>query len=387
MKHFLLKKLHFFIFIVPFITFAQEKNIEIEGTVIDETNITIPYASVSIVKKSIGTSSTDDGEFSLLISKNELQDTLSIISLGYKTFKIKIQDFISQEEKKILLKEDVADLDEVVLLKPKEYITKAFDKLKENTISTSHKLEMLFRRAVTEGGKAKFFVENYIKIKDKGPGYNFGTVQVTESRKSADYRVWKGKQAQHSVTYMGWSNPLRPDKRYLLKKLIWKKVGDSSYEGEDVVIIKGYPKGREYDYFKLYIGLENYGVYKIETRNAIYVYKKHKSGKLHLNYYSKEWIFPKKSLPEKYRNTKIGSVTYRSESFVYNVETNKKKFKVRGYGGDLDMGSLDLRYHPLFWRNLSSPPDTKFFKKIKSEIEGIYGVSLEKQYLYSNKIK
>lgn len=56
------------IFILPFSITAQEKKIEIKGTIFDGTNITVPYVSVSIIEKGIGTSSTEDGEFSILIT-------------------------------------------------------------------------------------------------------------------------------------------------------------------------------------------------------------------------------------------------------------------------------------------------------------------------------
>ena len=73
-------------------------------------------------------------------------------------------------------------------------------------------------------------------------------------------------------------------------------------------------------------------------------------------------------------------MSYRLEAFVYNVELDKKKINVDEFGGKTDMGSLDLPYNAKFWNNLSMPPDTKFFKKIKSELEGNFGVPLKVQY-------
>ncbi|GAL62712.1 hypothetical protein [Algibacter lectus] len=90
-------------------------------------------------------------------------------------------------------------------------------------------------------------------------------------------------------------------------------------------------------------------------------------------------------IPEEYWNTEAEKMSYRLEAFVYNIEIDKKKIRIRGFGDDTDMGSLDLPYHPQFWRNLSMPPDTKFYKKIKSELESNYGVSLEKQFELVNK--
>lgn len=365
--------------------FAQEKNIEIQGTIIDNNNYPIPYASIGIIKKYMGTSSTEEGTFSMRITKTELQDTLSISSLGYDSFKIKVQDYLDQPEKVIVLNESFTQISEVNILSPKQYVINALKELKNNTISTPHQLELLYRRAATEGGKSKFFVENYIKLRDRGPAYNLGIVQVLEARKSADYRIWKRKQWVHDINWMATGNPLRPsEKQPNLKKFTWKKVGDTSYEGEDVVILEGHGKNK-WNKIKLYIGLDNYGVYKIERQKATYIYKKHENGKLYLSYYSSEWGLSRQMIPEKYWNTPAEKMSYRLEAFVYNIEVDKKKIRIQAYGEDIDMGSLDLPYHPLFWENLSMPPDTKFFKTIKKELEDNYGVPLATQFNLVNK--
>jgi hypothetical protein len=364
---------------------SQEAKVEVDGVILDETNIPIPYVAIGIIEKHLGTSSTEDGEFSMLLTKTELQDSLSISCLGYNTIKIKAQDYLNKQEKKLVLIESVVEMSEIKLLNPIDYVLNAVKQLKENTINTPHQLELLYRRAATEGGKSKFFVENYIKIKDRGPSSYLGTVEVSEARKSADYRIWKRKQWTHSINYMASGNPLRPsEKQPNLKKFTWKKMGDSSYEGEDVVIIEGTGKNK-WDKIKFYIGLENFGVYRIENKKALYLYQKHENGKLYLSYYSNEWGFGRDMIPKEYWNTDAEKMSYRLEAFVYNIETDKKKIKVRSYGGDTDMGSQDLPYHPQFWKNLSMPPDTKFFKKIKSELESNYGVSLEDQFKIINK--
>ncbi|KAA5823736.1 carboxypeptidase-like regulatory domain-containing protein [Algibacter amylolyticus] len=372
-------------FLTPTIGQSQEGKVEIDGIILDETNFPVPYAAVGIVEKYLGTSSTEDGEFSMLVTKGELQDSLSISCLGYDTIKIKVEDYLNQEEKKIVLVESVFEMDEIKLLNPLEYVLNAQKSLKENTISTPHKIEMLYRRAATEGGRSKFLVENYIKIRDRGPAYPLGVVEVAEARKSADYRIWKRVQWTHSINHMANGNPLRPsEKQPNLKKFTWKKIGDSSYEGEDVLILEGTGK-KQWNKIKLYIGIDTYSVYRIEKQKALYIYQKHQNGKLYLSYYANEWGFQRDMIPEQYWNTEAEKMSYRLEAFVYNIEIDKKKIRIKSFGDDTDMGSLDLPYHPQFWRNLSMPPDTKFYKKIKSELESNYGVSLEKQFELVNK--
>lgn len=364
-------------------SYAQQ-SIEVKGIVLDEFDNPIPFAAISIVKKNRGTSSTEDGEFSLRITTSDLEETLSFTSLGFNSFKIKIKDFLAQAEKKIILKETVMEMDEITIVAPKTYVLNALKNLKENTLSKPHQIELLYRRAATEGGKSKFFVENYIKIRDRGPAYPLGVVQVTEARKSADYRIWKRKQWTHDINWMITANPLRPtDRTPNLKKFKWKIVGETSYDGEEVLIFEGEGK-QKWNKVKLYIGIDTYGIYRIERNKALLVYKRHENGKLYLSYYANEWGLGRGQIPKEYWNTEAEKMSYRLEAFIYKVETDKKKINVNAFGGDTDMGSLDLPYNPDFWKNLSMPPDTKFFKQIKSELEGNFGVPLEVQYNLAN---
>ncbi|WP_282135807.1 carboxypeptidase-like regulatory domain-containing protein [Seonamhaeicola maritimus] len=365
---------------------AQQK-IEISGIVLDEFNEPVPYVAVGIVEKYIGTASTEDGTFSFLVTAAEMQDSLSVSSLGYDPFKIKVADYLKLEKKEIVLKETVTELNEITLLSPKDYILNAIKALKDNTLSQPHKIELLYRRAAEEEGKAKFFVENYIKIRDRGAAYPMGIVEVEAARKSADYRYWKRKQWRHSIHDMFDVNPLRPNSSQHarnLKKLTYKKIGDSSYEGEDVVIIEARNPKIDWEKIKFYIGVDTYKVYRIERGGSLFVYKKHKTGKMVLSYFKNEWRFPKHQIPTELHGTIAETLRYKTEAFILEVETNKKKMRVVPYGVETDMGVLDLKYDANFWKNLSIPPDTKFYKRIKNELEGLFGVSLEKQYQIVN---
>ena len=60
-------------------SFSQSR-IVIEGSVVDEYEMEVPYAAVGIIKKNIGVTSTEDGTFSFFVSNNELDD-LSLIHI------------------------------------------------------------------------------------------------------------------------------------------------------------------------------------------------------------------------------------------------------------------------------------------------------------------
>ncbi|WP_282135806.1 carboxypeptidase-like regulatory domain-containing protein [Seonamhaeicola maritimus] len=368
------------IVLVPYHGISQ--NIEINGIILDESNNPIPFVAVGIVEKYIGTASTEDGEFSFLVTKNELKDSLSISSLGYDPYKIKVEDYLNNEKQEIILIESSTELDEVKILAPGEYVNLASKNLKNNTITAPHQVEMLYRSATTENGNSKYLVENYIKIRARGLGSYFGPMQIAESRKSADYRIWKSNLRWHSINALAHLNPFRPnDSQHArnIKKFIWKKIGDSSYEGEDVLILVGTNPKKKWESIKLYIGIDSYKVYRIERGNTLYIYKKHQSGKLILSYYKHDWDLSEDRIPVEYRHL-IKETHFKAEAFVYKIITDKKKIRVIPYGIDIDIGRDNLPYRKDFWNNLSAPPDTKFYKKIKDGLEGLYGVPLEKQY-------
>ena len=135
--------------LIAFLFFTQivsTQNIIIEGSVVDEFDYEVPFAAVGILKKNVGTTSTMEGTFSFLVTKNELNDILEISSIGFETIKINVQDFINRKDKKIILKEKLTALDEVVVKAPINYINQAIKSLKINTISKSHQLNILYRR-------------------------------------------------------------------------------------------------------------------------------------------------------------------------------------------------------------------------------------------------
>ncbi|MEC3906548.1 carboxypeptidase-like regulatory domain-containing protein [Tamlana sp. 2201CG12-4] len=376
-------------FLCVHLSVAQQKNIELNGLIVDESNYPVPYAAIGIPSKYIGTASTDEGSFYLLLSKENLSDSLEVSSIGYKSFKVKVEDFINKKEHTIVLIEEIVSLDEVQILKPAGYLKNAIKNLKNNTVSAKHELNMLYRRFSVEHGKARFFTEHYLNILDRGPNaMELDRIEVVEGRKSADYRFVKTKQNVHAVSIMAKQNPIR--RGVPIKNYKWSKIGDTSYDGEDVVIIEG-RKGKN-QYLRLYIGIDTYSVFKIETSalNAVYIYKKDKNGKLYLSYHNREWI-SKKPINDLQRrllevDSKAIKVSYRHEMFVLGLQTDKRKIKVKDFGGyGNDMGDVEVRYNPDFWNSFSLPPETAFYKKSVKELESIYGIPLETQFKLVNK--
>ncbi|WP_111706898.1 carboxypeptidase-like regulatory domain-containing protein [Lutibacter citreus] len=366
--------------------FSQQEKMVLEGVIKDEFNMTIPYASITIFNKNNGTSSTEEGGFTLSVSKENLKDSLFVSSIGFESLKLKVQDFINNKDKNIVLKEHVTSLSTVEILKNVDYVKRAIKNLRQNSVGSRHQLKILYRRASEEEGISRFFVEHYINVIDYGVGVSaFNDIEIMEGRKSADYRFVKKKFPIHNIKVMATRNPLREGIPF--KKYKWTKKGDTSYDGEDVVIMEG--RIGKQRFLRLYIGVDTYGIYKVETSDldAVYVYKKNKDGKLYLSYHNRVWksAVPLPEYQRKLRGITKGdnkiTVAYRHEAFVMGIETNRKKINFgKNYNEVMDMGDMKVPYHADFWKNFNVPPDTEFFRKIKSELESHYGVPLEKQY-------
>lgn len=388
------KSIHLFLgffFLVQTGIIAQ--NINIEGTILDENKNTIPYAAIGIVEKSIGTSSNDDGVFFLKLTSLNLSDTLTVSSIGFKSYKIAVKDYINKKEKTIILVEDVVSLDEITItnVKPNFYVKKALRNIRKTSLDSYHQLSILYRRFSTENYTPRFLVEQYINVLDKGLTLpSFEEIQVVENRKSADYRFVKKKQNFHAVAMIAKQNPLRKD--FYANDYKWEIKDYSSYDGEEIAILEGIMKGKPANWVRLFIGVETYGIYKLEKShlNAVYIYKKNQDGKLYLSYHNREYK-SKEPISLYYRNlmklkSKTMDVSYRHEAIVLGIETNWKNIDIRSNAlkNRTDMGDYTIPYRKDFWKNLSMPPDSKFYLDNKKGLEAIFGVPLEKQYQAAN---
>jgi len=386
------------VFFQPCIITAQNR-ISIEGVVYDEYDYPIPYASVGILKKNIGISSTEEGTFKFYISNNELSDVIEISSIGFEPFEITVQNFIALKDKTFILKEKITELNEVSIESPKNIVKNAFKKLKENTLSRKHKLGILYRRWSVEDKICRYFIEQYIDVLDRGPSSYIHAFDVLQSRTSSDYRFIKNEQDRHALQFMALNNPLRNGPS--IGSYNWKKIEDTFYEGEDVLVVQGTQQNGNSITF--YIGFESSKIYKIEKNtismnvgkslNALYIYKNNNQGKLFLSYHKRQWEGAVKT-PDHVKRAmrqagkkerKYIPISYRHEIFVLDLEDGDSKIKLENESLQQDMTLYKIPYDEQFWMNISLPPETKFYLKNINELEGLYDVPIETQFKFSNK--
>lgn len=229
------------VFLLITVVFYAQETIRVEGSITDKDKYPIPYAAVSILSKSIGTVSNDDGGFSLQLTRDNFKDVITISTIGFKTFTVKVEDFINQQQKTIVLIEDVVSLNEITLINYKDYVKEALKNLSKTTYKKGHQLNILYRRFSNENGISRFLVEHFLKIYDRGPtSVKFDEIEVAESRKSNDYRFAKKKQTFHAAVMIAKQNPLR--KLINRRAYNWKVIDDTSYDGEDIIVVEGREK-------------------------------------------------------------------------------------------------------------------------------------------------
>lgn len=103
----------------------------IEGKVISEEGIGIPYSTVGIVGKNFGAVAFEDGSFSLQMDESYLNDTIVFSALGFERKKMAYRDFVNAGHQQIQLAEKISILDEIVITPSKvKYKTMGGSRLK-----------------------------------------------------------------------------------------------------------------------------------------------------------------------------------------------------------------------------------------------------------------
>jgi hypothetical protein len=163
---------------------------EIRGRVLDKSDKQpLPYSSVYLSGKAIGTVTNDNGQFQLKLPSKYLADTIIVSSIGYKRIKAPVSTFLN-EEKDYLLKPDVISIQEVIIRKisPVNLLQSATEAVDENYPGRPAILTSFYREMIKKGSRymmvSEAILENY------KPGYNRSAasdqVKILKGRKSQD---------------------------------------------------------------------------------------------------------------------------------------------------------------------------------------------------------
>jgi hypothetical protein len=181
------------VFLICFSAFSQT---ELKNSVLDsETFLPLESASVYVKNTTIGTITNADGKFVLLVPQKYVNDSLVISSIGFKSYKIPVNEFDSSYD--VYLEPDVASLDEILLVadsRPKtgnDIVLRALERLPNNLPDSAYIEKGFVRHKERNKKEFKWLVEGAITLYDSS--YETETseilkVNVDEVRKSYDLR-------------------------------------------------------------------------------------------------------------------------------------------------------------------------------------------------------
>ncbi|SHG48258.1 carboxypeptidase-like regulatory domain-containing protein [Winogradskyella jejuensis] len=185
-----------FTLVFLFAAFFGFSQVEVKGKIVDFAQLLpIENASIYIKNTTIGTVSNSDGRFVLLVPNEHQNDTLVISSIGFKSFKVLVNEFDGSED--VFLEEDVATLDEIVIVadpRPttgNEIVLKAIEKLPETLPDSAYLQKGFLRHKERNKLEFKWLIESAITVYDSGYGSKSTEhlkVNVDEMRKSYDLR-------------------------------------------------------------------------------------------------------------------------------------------------------------------------------------------------------
>lgn len=170
--------------------------VEVKNKVVDfGTLMPIESASIYVKNTTIGTVSNSDGKFVLLVPNEFANDTLVISSIGYKSFKTPVNQFDNTAD--IFLEEDVASLDEIVLVaetRPKtgnDIVLRALERLPRNLPEQPYLEKGFLRHKERNKKEFKWLIESAITLYDssfQSKAAENLKINVDQVRKSYDLR-------------------------------------------------------------------------------------------------------------------------------------------------------------------------------------------------------
>jgi hypothetical protein len=162
---------------------------EIRGRVIDKSDKQpLPYSSIYLSGKAIGTVTNDNGQFQLKLPSKYLADTIIVSCIGYKRIKAPVSAFLD-EEKDYQLKPDVISIQEVIIRKisPVNLLQSATAAVNENYPDKPAILTSFYREMIKKGSRymmvSEAILENY------KPGYD-------RAAASDQVKILKGRKSQ-----------------------------------------------------------------------------------------------------------------------------------------------------------------------------------------------
>jgi hypothetical protein len=163
------------------------KVLNIKGQIFDkQTKKPLPFVTIGIVEKNIGTVSNYDGLFILRLQPSYLNSTITISHLGYKSQTIPVK-LLKEQKVDIFLETEFISIQEVIIrnIDPKEVIRKVYQNRLSNYSSEPIYITSFYREGVLKNSKYMNYSEAILKIfkADYSENFDFDQIKLLKSRK------------------------------------------------------------------------------------------------------------------------------------------------------------------------------------------------------------
>ena len=150
------------------------------------------YASIGLIGRNYGTITNEDGEFILKVPVKDINDTLGIMCMGYKTTKIPVLRLLGKKQI-IELQTDLIPIQEVIIRKtdPELLIKNALEKISENYPDKPVMFTTFYRESVKKRNSYVMVSEAVLDIYKASYSKKFepDQVKIIKARKSLDHRL------------------------------------------------------------------------------------------------------------------------------------------------------------------------------------------------------
>jgi hypothetical protein len=264
------------LFLWVFTLTATSQTLLISGRVVDKkSKEPLPFASLRITEKSLGTVANENGEFTFLIPEEFRNEIVKVTMLGYTTYESPVWSLLSSNSKTvIMLNASPTLLNEVTVrdsLTGRDILDLTFNRLAENFESKPYLMHSFYRDIKKVGGTYVSLFEAAIKIYDDSfeePRNKFKlheSVELVEARRSLGYdnKFTSYFKEGNLLENLLLQNPIR---YYLLnkddsKQFKIERKPDSYYQDTETFVIE--QKTSEYT-ATLFISKKTFAVIRIE---------------------------------------------------------------------------------------------------------------------------
>ena len=382
---------------------AQAQKITLSATVEDgQTQEPLPYASVGIKGKSIGTITNLQGQFDFHFPAEYRNEILVISMLGYENFEAPIWSLLDSKVTVIPMPRSTTVLKEIEVrdsLSGGEILRLALERIEENCPMDPFLLKGFYRDVKKVGGTyialleaaVEIYDENYTEPRNKSKLRE--RVKLLEVRKSVGYD-------NKFTSYFGQKNLL--EDLLLHNNIRYRQIDtqadlfanttreeDSYYNGSETFVIIN----REGFYLKMYVNKVDYSISHLQfeisgenderKKNLVSKFVSYKKtidfkrfdGKMYLNYISvvshEKWYDQANQLQfetELAQNLLVNEVQPKTAERITSTE------KMRNYG----LQYQDYPYNKPFWDNYNVIKETPVDRKVVEDLEKV--APLDKQF-------